>query len=73
MDVDDSLIALRHLIVLRNLFNRWTEEHQALLASDPVRARHHADALSDLHRMITRLEADSARGNRATIEEQSKA
>ena len=42
---------------LRRLLEKWSAEYPAILATDPVRAAHHADALADLARLILKLEA----------------
>jgi hypothetical protein len=45
---------------LRTLLDRWIAEHPRILAIDPVRAHHHAEAIDDLRSMIAQLDAPAA-------------
>jgi hypothetical protein len=45
----------RRIAALQNLRTRWIAEYPAILAADPVRARHHAEALADLEHLIGAL------------------
>ena len=45
---------------LRTLLDRWIAEYPRILAIDPVRARHHAEAIDDLRSMIARLDLAAA-------------
>jgi hypothetical protein len=44
------------LNTLRNLLNRWADEYAEVAAADPDRGAHHAEAILDLNRLISRLE-----------------
>jgi hypothetical protein len=46
----------QQLAALRRLHDRWTADLPAIVEVDAERARHHAEALEDLRRIIARLE-----------------
>jgi hypothetical protein len=48
----DALPELQRAAHLRTLLDRWIAEYPRILAIDPMRARHHAEAIDDLRLMI---------------------
>lgn len=51
----DALLPEQRIATLRNLLDRWIAECPAILAADPERGRHHAQAIADLEQMIAAL------------------
>jgi hypothetical protein len=46
----------QQLAALYDIRDRWTSQLPAMIETDAERARHHAEALDDLGRLIARLE-----------------
>ncbi len=67
--MDTTLDYIAHL---RSLHARWTLELQEAERANPERARHLAEALDDLERLMSRLERRRAKFARVLSDEQQR-